>query len=104
MLGTQYREFEPERAALRPLRLRLPEMANVLMPASPPLILRKGRTRNVNVDRLRRSTGGAVTDEEAQDNLKQQPVCPEMWKRDVSSLTELMNLISGYVTTWTACT
>jgi hypothetical protein len=29
------------------------------------------------IDRLRRSTGGAVTDEEAQDNLKQQPVCPK---------------------------
>ena len=29
------------------------------------------------VDRLRRSTGGAVTNEEAQDNLKQQPVCPK---------------------------
>jgi hypothetical protein len=29
------------------------------------------------IDRLRRSTGGAVTNEEAQDNLKQQPVCPK---------------------------
>ena len=29
------------------------------------------------LDRLRRSTAGAVTDEEAQDNLKQQPVCPK---------------------------
>ena len=29
------------------------------------------------IDRLRRSTGGAVTNEEAQDNLTQQPVCPK---------------------------
>ena len=29
------------------------------------------------IDRLRRSTGGAVTNEKAQDNLKQQPVCPK---------------------------
>jgi hypothetical protein len=29
------------------------------------------------IDRLRRSTGGPVTNEEAQDNLKQQPVCPK---------------------------
>lgn len=29
------------------------------------------------LDRLRRSTGGAVTNEEAQDNLKRQPVCPK---------------------------
>jgi hypothetical protein len=29
------------------------------------------------IDRLRRSTGGAVTSEEAQDNLKQQPICPK---------------------------
>ena len=29
------------------------------------------------IDRLRRSTGGAVTNEEAEDNLKQQPVCPK---------------------------
>ena len=29
------------------------------------------------IDRLRRSTGGAVTNEEAQDSLKQQPVCPK---------------------------
>ena len=29
------------------------------------------------IDRLRRSTGGVVTNEEAQDNLKQQPVCPK---------------------------
>jgi hypothetical protein len=29
------------------------------------------------IDRLRRSTGGAVTNEEAQDNLKQKPVCPK---------------------------
>jgi hypothetical protein len=29
------------------------------------------------IDRLRRSAGGAVTNEEAQDNLKQQPVCPK---------------------------
>jgi hypothetical protein len=29
------------------------------------------------IDRLRRSTGGAVTNEEAQENLKQQPVCPK---------------------------
>lgn len=29
------------------------------------------------IDRLRRSAGGAVTSEEAQDNLKQQPVCPK---------------------------
>jgi len=29
------------------------------------------------IDRLRRSTGGAVTNEEAQDNQKQQPVCPK---------------------------
>jgi hypothetical protein len=28
------------------------------------------------IDRLRRSTGGVITNEEAQDNLKQQPVCP----------------------------
>ena len=29
------------------------------------------------IDRLRRSTGGTITNEEAQDNLKQQPVCPK---------------------------
>jgi len=29
------------------------------------------------IDRLRRSTGGAFTNEEAQGNLKQQPVCPK---------------------------
>ena len=29
------------------------------------------------IDRLRRSTGGAVTNEEVQESLKQQPVCPE---------------------------
>jgi hypothetical protein len=29
------------------------------------------------IDRLRRSTGGRITNEEAQDNLKQQPVCPK---------------------------
>ena len=29
------------------------------------------------IDRLRRSTGGVITNEEAQDNLKQQPVCPK---------------------------
>jgi NAD-dependent SIR2 family protein deacetylase len=29
------------------------------------------------IDRLRRSTGGAVTNEEAQENLRQQPVCPK---------------------------
>ena len=29
------------------------------------------------IDRLRRSTGGAVTNEEAQDSLKLQPVCPK---------------------------
>jgi hypothetical protein len=29
------------------------------------------------IDRLRRSTGGAVTNEEAQESLKQQPVCPK---------------------------
>jgi hypothetical protein len=29
------------------------------------------------IDRLRRSTGGVVTNEEAQDNLTQQPVCPK---------------------------
>ncbi len=29
------------------------------------------------IDRLRRSTGGTVTNEEAQDNLKQRPVCPK---------------------------
>jgi hypothetical protein len=29
------------------------------------------------IDRLRRSMGGAVTNEEAQDNPKQQPVCPK---------------------------
>ncbi len=29
------------------------------------------------IDRLRRSTGGAVTSEEAQGNQKQQPVCPK---------------------------
>jgi len=29
------------------------------------------------IDRLRRSTGGAVTNEEAQDNRKQPPVCPK---------------------------
>jgi hypothetical protein len=29
------------------------------------------------IDRLRRSTGGAVTNEKAQDNLKEQPVCPK---------------------------
>lgn len=28
------------------------------------------------IDRLRRSTAGAVTNEEAQENLKQQPACP----------------------------
>ncbi len=29
------------------------------------------------IDRLRRSMGGAVTKEEAQESLKQQPVCPK---------------------------
>jgi hypothetical protein len=29
------------------------------------------------IDRLRRSTGGMITKEEAQENLKQQPVCPK---------------------------
>ena len=29
------------------------------------------------IDRLRRSTGGGVTNEEAQKSLKQQPVCPK---------------------------
>ena len=29
------------------------------------------------IDRLRRSTGGAVTNEEAQGNPKRQPVCPK---------------------------
>ena len=29
------------------------------------------------IDRLRRSTGGVVPNEEAQDSLKQQPVCPK---------------------------
>ena len=29
------------------------------------------------IDRLRRSTGGVITKEEAQDNPKQQPVCPK---------------------------
>ena len=29
------------------------------------------------IDRLRRSTGGVITKEEAQDSRKQQPVCPE---------------------------
>jgi hypothetical protein len=29
------------------------------------------------IDRFRRSTGGAVTNEEAQVNLKQQPACPK---------------------------
>jgi hypothetical protein len=29
------------------------------------------------IDRLRRSTGGGIPNEEAQDNLKQQPVCPK---------------------------
>jgi hypothetical protein len=29
------------------------------------------------IDRLSRSTGGEVTNEEAQDNVKQQPVCPK---------------------------
>jgi hypothetical protein len=29
------------------------------------------------IDRLRRSTGGVVTNEEAQGNLKQRPVCPK---------------------------
>ena len=29
------------------------------------------------IDRLRRSTGGAVTNEEAQGNLRSQPVCPK---------------------------
>jgi hypothetical protein len=29
------------------------------------------------IDRLRRSTGGAVTNEETQESLKQQPVCPK---------------------------
>jgi hypothetical protein len=29
------------------------------------------------IDRLRRSTGGVITNEKAQDNLKQQPVCPK---------------------------
>jgi len=33
------------------------------------------------IDRLRRSTGGAVTNEEAQDNLKQQSVCPKCGNR-----------------------
>ena len=35
------------------------------------------------IDRLRRSTGGEVTNEETQDNL---PSLPEMWERDVSAL------------------
>jgi len=29
------------------------------------------------IDRLRRSAGGVITNQEAQDNLKQQPVCPK---------------------------
>ena len=29
------------------------------------------------IDRLRRSTGGVITKEQAQDNLKQRPVCPK---------------------------
>ena len=29
------------------------------------------------IDRLRRSTGGVLTEEEAQDELKQRPVCPK---------------------------
>ena len=29
------------------------------------------------IDRLRRSTGGAVRNDEAQESLKQQPVCPK---------------------------
>ena len=29
------------------------------------------------IDRLRRSTGGVITNEEAQESLKQQPVCPK---------------------------
>ena len=29
------------------------------------------------IDRLRRSTGGAVANEEAQESMKQQPVCPK---------------------------
>jgi hypothetical protein len=29
------------------------------------------------IDRLRRSTGGAVTNEKAQESLKEQPVCPK---------------------------
>ncbi len=29
------------------------------------------------VDRLRRSTGGVITKQEAKENLKQQPVCPK---------------------------
>ena len=29
------------------------------------------------IDRLRRSTGGAVAHEEAQESMKQQPVCPK---------------------------
>jgi len=29
------------------------------------------------IDRLRRSTGGSFTNEEAQENLMQQPVCPK---------------------------
>ena len=29
------------------------------------------------IDRLRRSTGGVITKEEAQDNVKQRPVCPK---------------------------
>jgi hypothetical protein len=54
------------------------------------------------IDRLRRSTGGAVTNEEAQDSLKQQPA------RNVETrcfyTTELTNLISGCVTAWPAGT
>ena len=29
------------------------------------------------IDRLRRSTGGVITNEEAHGNLKQQPICPK---------------------------
>jgi len=38
------------------------------------------------IDRLRRSTGGVFTKEEAHENLRPQPVCPKLRKRDVSAL------------------
>ena len=53
------------------------------------------------IDRLRRSTGGAVTNEEAQDNLKQRQSARNVETRCFCT-TELTNLISGCVTAWPA--